>query len=155
MINRENPWSSEWLSVFKTQTSESIPGVFVLLIDNNPGGWQRDILDRFLKIYIGQPSSRDLEQVLKGSLPVGTAVDVPKVMASMPDGLTSRAIVDSISLMNSLGIEMTTDLLIEHLGTKQPTEELDRYQEIRKVVGDDVRSITSLKGKVLGLDKVI
>lgn len=145
IINRENPWSGEWLSVFKTKTSESIPGVFVILIDNDPTFWGRDILDRFQKIYLEQPNPRDLEQVLRGSLPATAEVDIASIIAKMPSGLTSRAITDSIALMNQLGRTITTERLLNHLGTKQATEELEEYHKIRRIVGDDVRSIMSLK----------
>jgi transitional endoplasmic reticulum ATPase len=142
VMNPNNPYGADWISVIKANTSERIPGVLFIMIANDPTGWDPAILGRMRKLYVGRGEGRDLALIIKSRLPKGSEVDIDRVMveAKREDGkkISPKAIDMAISAIEDEGKKVTTGLLINTIKSIRMQEDDKPWNTVMEAVGNDV-----------------
>ncbi|MCX6771778.1 MAG: AAA family ATPase [Candidatus Micrarchaeota archaeon] len=141
VLNPDSPYSSEWLSVLKAETSERIPGVMFVLCANDPSRWDPAILNRFKKAFIGKAGPEDMKLIIASKLPKGHEVDLSELMKYVNEkSVNPRMIEDAIRDIVDEGMPVTTELLKDTLMKKKPPADTYAWDDIRNRVGDDLES---------------
>lgn len=144
IINPENPYAKEWLSVLKAKLSEPIEGVMVILTTTDPRGFGEEILSRFRKVYVSHPDQISLTAMMDSMRKEGETFDSAEVI-SKSGTLTPRDVKEAIFAIRDLGGTVDTKTIIAVLKSNPQTKEGINYDQVAAILGDDTRLYMAIK----------
>ncbi len=146
VMNPESPWSKEWVSVLKAETSQRVEGVMFAMCANNPTNWDNAILNRFKKICLQKAGSGDMRLIIESKLPKGHNVDMGELMQYVNSStINPRMVEDALRDIVDEGQAVTTGLLREVLMKKRPPADMTEWESVRNSVGDDLESFNVIR----------
>ena len=148
VLNRNNQYADEWVSVIKTNTTKPIPGVITILIATDPRGWGEEILSRFKKVGIAPADLPSLKDILGAKLakyfPGKSEVDLEKVIYEAGNALTPRSIDNAIREIFDLDRTPTTQLLVDLVRLETHGNNYD-FEAVRGEIGDHTPAYRIIK----------
>jgi SpoVK/Ycf46/Vps4 family AAA+-type ATPase len=148
VLNPNNQYADEWVSVIKVNTTKPMPGVFTIMIATDPRSWGEEIHSRFKKVGIPPADELSLRSIMEAKLaryfPSERGIDFDKVMAEAGASVTPRSIDNAMREIFDLSRKPTTQLLVRLMKLQNHRNGYD-YERVCRELGNHTDAYRVIK----------